>query len=422
MSNPEENKKLFDERLKRLQDAATLKEPDRVPILEPGTNTFPYIDAGYTMAEILYDLEKTKDAIRKYLLKYEIDSGHSFAACFEGMGPMLEKSKSKVFEWAGKPGGVIDKNSIQQFQEFPTLLEDEFDELLGDYGSFLTTKFLPRNFGVFDPMEHLDLTASLGYGGFSYLDIALFFMRPEAQEMVKELAELGGMWLGYLGELGAFAAEVEEMGFPIFAGAPTLASFDIYSDIMRGTIGASMDLYDSPDQVYEFLCRLNARTIAKLKAAPPQPDRLAFIPMHKGMDGFLSDEHYKKFYWDHLYEIILTIIDLGAIPYVYTEGRYTTRMKYLKDLPKGKCVVHFEEVDMAFAKKELGDIACLSGGFPATLLYWDSKERVIEETKKLLDICAPGGGFIFDLDGGLYESKRENVEALFDTIKTYGKY
>jgi len=418
----EENKKLFDERLKRMQDAAALKEPDRVPILEPGTNTFPYHDAGYTMAEILYDTEKTKDAIRKYLLKYEIDSGHTFAACFEGMGPMLEKSKSKVFEWAGMPGSILDKNSIHQFKEFPTLLENEFHELLTDQSLFTATKYLPRTFGVFEPMANLNIANSLTFGAFNYLDIANFFARPEVRDMITDLVELSGMWSKYLGELMAFGAEVEEMGFPLVAGSPNLASFDIFSDVLRGTEGASYDLYDRPDEVYEYLCERNKRTIANLKAGPAQPGRFVFIPMHKGMDGFLSDDQYRRFYWEHLYQVILAIIDIDMIPYVYTEGKYTTRMEYLKDLPKGKTVVHFEDVDMALAKKELKDVACITGKYPAYLLYSGTKEEVVDEAKKLLDVCAPGGGFIFDFDGGMYESKRENVEALFDTIKTYGKY
>ena len=418
-----ENKKLFDERLKRMQDAAALKEPDRVPILEPGTNTFPYMDAGYTMAEILYDLEKTKDAIRKYLLKYEVDCGHTFASCLEGQGPMLEKSKSKVFEWAGMQGGIPDKNSIHQFKEFPTLLEDEFGELTTDLSSFIATKYLPRVYGIFEPMKSLKFTNSLAWsGGFAYLEVASFFAQAEVQGMIKTLVELHGMWMNYLDNMKTFAVEVEAMGFPLITGAPTLATFDIYSDLLRGTMGASTDLYDSPDEVYEFLCEFNKKTIEKIKAGPAQPGRFAFIPMHKGMDGFLSDEHYRKFYWEHLYQVILAFIETGMIPYVYTEGKYTTRMKYLKELPKGKTVVHFEDVDMAYAKKELKDIACIAGNFPAHLLFSGTKQQVVDETKRLLDICAPGGGYIFDFDGGMYQSKSENVEALFDTIKTYGKY
>ena len=56
------------------------------------------------------------------------------------------------------------------------------------------------------------------------------------------------------------------------------------------------------------------------------------------------------------------------------------------------------------------------------LLSYASKERVADEVKRLLDICAPGGGFIFETTSALSHVKRENVEAMFETVKLYGKY
>ena len=80
------------------------------------------------------------------------------------------------------------------------------------------------------------------------------------------------------------------------------------------------------------------------------------------------------------------------------------------------------EVDMARAKKELGNIACIAGNFPYQKLARGTKDQVIDEAKRLLDIMAPGGGYIFDLDGGMYGMPEENLEALYQTIKEYGKY
>jgi len=146
-----------------------------------------------------------------------------------------------------------------------------------------------------------------------------------------------------------------------------------------------------------------------------------FMALHKGMDGFLSDEHYRKYYWSHLQQIILAIIDSGKTPYIYTEGKYNTRLDCLTEVPPGKVHYHFEDVDMAVAKKKLGGIACISGGFPSALLDWGSVDAVKDETKRILDTCAPGGGFIFETSCGLGNCKRENVEAMFETVKTYGK-
>ncbi|MDR2296157.1 MAG: hypothetical protein LBD95_05100 [Clostridiales Family XIII bacterium] len=422
MGETKNTQQLYDERLKRIHDAVALKEPDRTPIIIPGTNVFANIDAGYTMADVLYDNKKALDAIRKYLIRYEPDSGYVSGTGFEGTGPMLEKSKLKSVRWAGMPGDVINKNSVHQFIEYETFYDDEFKEVTRNLGEFSATKYLPRIFGLLEPMRHFDLTGTLQPFATGYLPLGAAFARDDVQDMIRELVELNGMWNDYFAELGAFAEEVEKMGFPIMAGAPTFCAFDFYSDYLRGTLLASMDIYEHPDDIEAFMRDYCDRTVEKIKKNPPPAGRLAFMPMHKGMDTFLSDAHYAKFYWSYLRRFVDAWIEVGAIPYIYTEAKYSSRLKYLKELPKGKTVVHFEDVDPVTAKKELGDIACISGFYPARLLTCGTKQQVVDEAKRLLDICAPGGGFIFDFDGGIYDSKRENMEALYDTLKTHGKY
>jgi uroporphyrinogen-III decarboxylase len=118
----------------------------------------------------------------------------------------------------------------------------------------------------------------------------------------------------------------------------------------------------------------------------------------------------------------MAIIESGKVPYIYTEGKYNTRIDCLTEVPPGKVVYHFEDEDMAVAKKKLGGIACISGGFPAALLDWAKPEQVRDEVKRLLDACAPGGGFIFETTCGMGNCKRENVEAMFETVLQYGSY
>lgn len=412
------------QRLQRFHDAVALKEPDRVPIITPGTNTFDSLDAGYTMAETIYDYGKAKDAIRQFLTRYEPDSGYVLGTGLEGLGPMLEKSRCKTVTWAGMPGNMINDNSVHQFLEFELLQDDEIVELSRDLGNFIATKFLPRVFGIMEPMRNFDFKASLRHtlttGPLEPISAA--FANPDVQAMAKELTELNDMFSAYYTQVGAFAGEVEGMGFPIMAGPPTFGAFDFYSDYLRGTILASMDLYDNEDDLEAFLRDFSEMQVADIKKNPPQPGRIKFMPMHKAMDGFMSDEHFARFYWPYQMKLVNAWIDAGAIPYVYTEAKYNSRLKYLKELPKGKTIIHFEQIDMVAAKRELGDVACVSGVFPAHLLTVGTKQQVIDEAKRIMDIFAPGGGYIFDFDGGLYDHKRENMEALFDTIKTYGKY
>ena len=75
---------------------------------------------------------------------------------------------------------------------------------------------------------------------------------------------------------------------------------------------------------------------------------------------------------------------------------------------------------MARAKKILGDTACISGNLPIYLLEHGTPEQVSDYCKYLIDTCAPDGGYIFDTDACVENSKPENMDAMFDTMFTYG--
>ncbi|MCL2136910.1 MAG: hypothetical protein FWH40_07940 [Coriobacteriia bacterium] len=410
----------YNQREKRFLDAVALHEPDRVPIIEPSTNSFAYYRCGYTMAEVVYDLEKTKDAIRRYLRDLDIDSGHTFGGIMEGQGKINEKAQTNVYYWPGMPGNAFDDNLVRQFIEFPLLQDEDVELLASDITGALLTKALPSMSTLLAPLAQLAIE-SLVYPSPNLDALAIAASQPPVKEMFKNLGELGEMKAEYSRQQSQFAAEVEELGYPVMSAFKTIVAFDSYSEYLRGTMGAGADLYDHPDIVQSYLDR-HVRLATAAIRANAQPDRLVTIPMHKGMDGLMSDEHYALYYWPYLMQLVNAIIDVGMVPYVYTEGPYYTRLKYLEQLPPGKCIVHIDEVDMATAKSALSHIACLSGNFPAYSLNHSTKQQVIDQVKALLDVCASGGGYIFDLDSGLHDYPPENVEAMFETVKEYGVY
>lgn len=90
--------------------------------------------------------------------------------------------------------------------------------------------------------------------------------------------------------------------------------------------------------------------------------------LHKGMDEFMSMEQYERFYWRPLLKIVEALADGGYTPILQCQGNYYTRLPFLKELPKGKCICFFENMDMALAKKELKDVACIGGNLSVTTL------------------------------------------------------
>ena len=414
-------KQTYESRAKRMRDAIALQEPDCIPVM-PNVQCFPYFHAGYTMADILYDTDmvKAKDALFRYLDEFQPDAvfGHSYVNI--GQGPIMELAAPKTMRWAGMPGQLVEDDSIHQFIEFPILEDDEFDEFCKDPSRWALCKGMPRSAGVLEPLASFD---PHGIGVFNnYGPAAAVFSSPEFKKMIETLWKINALSEELSAKSRKLDQEIEEHGYPIPATGMAMVPFDNYSDFYRGTLNASYDLYEHPDVIKAFCEEQLESTLQSVRfQAQLMPGKMVFMPLHKGMEGFMSDEHYREFYWCHLQTIINTIIDAGMVPFIYTEGKYDSRLECLKEVPKGKVFYSFEEINFAEAKRVLGDTAAIMCGVSSFLLTYGTKEQIIDETKRIIDICAPGGGFVLSSNMGLDYAKPENLAAMIETARTYGK-
>jgi uroporphyrinogen-III decarboxylase len=110
------------------------------------------------------------------------------------------------------------------------------------------------------------------------------------------------------------------------------------------------------------------------------------------------------------------------VPVVYCEGAYNTRFEYLKDVPKGKVIYDFEDIDMIRAKKELKDTACIAGNMPNYLLSYGTPGEIDEYIKKLFGECMDGGGFMFDTGALIDDADFGNFAAMYEAADKYGRY
>ena len=409
---------LLEERQKRIDDAVALREPDRVPITATG-QCYPVYNAGYTVADVVYDFDKYADAVIKNTIRYEPDAAGG-GITIPGHGPVMELLRPKNLVWPGAPGGRISKDSTQQFIEYVVLREEDMDFFTQDYTGWLITKGFPAISGLFEPLADWEFARHKVDA--HTVSLVNMLSTPASREMMQTIWKASDM----LAELGRKSAELNEkfkdLGFPVTGGGMAMVPFDTYSDFYRGTLDTMMDLYEHPDVISSFIDRNIEHVLADITMqAELSPGKWIFMPLHKGMDSFLTEQQYKDYYWKHLQRMINHIIDVGMVPFVYTEGPYNSRVKHLTEVPEGKVVYSFEEVDPVYAKQQLGDTACIQGVFPVYLLHYGTKQQVIDEAKRLIDILAPGGGYIFSTGAGYDRAKPENVEAMFDTVKTYGK-
>ena len=409
--------KTYKERINRIKDVIQMKKlPDRVPVFVLAS-FFPVYHAGMTPRDVMYDYDKLCAAFKKFVVEFEPE-GH-LGAAVPGPGKFYDILDYKLYSWPGH--GVAPEQSYQ-CNEGEYMKANEYDALIQDPSNFFSNIYLPRVFGALAPFQMLPaLTGILEMYGVAFNFIP--FGLPPVQAAYKALMEAGGEVLKYVGALGAWNNEITGLGFPNIVGGFTKAPFDVIGDTLRGTRGIMLDMYRQPEKLLEAMDRLTPIMIKMgVGTAQMNGHPLIFIPLHKGADGFLSDEQFKKFYWPTLKKVMMGLIAEGVVPFPAAEGHWTTRMDVLKDIPKGKTLWMIDQSDMPKTKKTLGTVACLAGNVPSDLLTLGTAQQVKDYVKNLIDTAAKGGGYIVSNGAFFDQAKPENVHAMVDFAKEYGVY
>jgi uroporphyrinogen-III decarboxylase len=223
--------------------------------------------------------------------------------------------------------------------------------------------------------------------------------------------------------MGGSNGELTALGFPNILGGFTKAPFDVLGDTLRGTKGIMLDIYRQPAKLLAAMEALTPIMIGMgVGAAQQTGNPLIFIPLHKGADGFLSDEQFKKFYWPTLRQVIVGLIENGCIPFPAIEGHWGSRLEVIQDIPKGKTAWMVDQSDMVKVKATLGQNACLIGNVSSSMLSLGTPEDVRNYAKKLIDTVGKGGGFIMGNGAFFDQAKPENIKAMVDVAREYGVY
>jgi uroporphyrinogen-III decarboxylase len=82
----------------------------------------------------------------------------------------------------------------------------------------------------------------------------------------------------------------------------------------------------------------------------------------------------------------------------------------------------FDRTDMSRAKRILGDRNCISGNVPTSLLCTGTPQEIKEYCRKLIEVCAPGGGYILNGGASVHNTTAENLRAMMEAAKEYGAY
>lgn len=403
----------YEERVNLIEDTIALKETPRV-VNAIRVNSYPYYEYGVTIRESITDYEKAAEAYIRFHKEFQPDVASPFAA--QVSAPVLENMDVKCLRWAGHG---LSENSTIQFIEYPTIEDDEYEEFFTDPAGFAYRKWLPRMAGVFEPFSKIDYVKLMTS---NYRGPQNTFLSPALVESYRKLIAAYEEQQKFMLQAKKCIIRLKEEGFPPFSGGTSIAAFDMLADCLRGTFGIMVDLVERPE-IVKKCCDIFVKFSIQLSldAFKASGNKFQWIVLHKGFDNFISDEMYGEFYWPYLQQWILSLVENGLVPVVFCEGPYTTRLKYLREVPKGKVIYYFENVDMKLAKKALEGTACIMGGFPLNLVSQGTPDAIRDKVKEYMDIMAPGGGYMFGLSASLESAPRANVEALFEAVELYGK-
>jgi len=412
---PEE---LYQEREKRFNDAIQLKVPDRVPIALFCT-FFGARYGGLTCQEAMYDYDKLAEASRKAIVDFDPDV-YMTPFPIVSMGPLLEMLGDRRFKW---PGHGVSVNSTYQYVEAEYMTADEYDAFIADPTDYILRTHIPRVLGTLEPLKTLPYIPGLFY---LTMDVALpmAFANPQVTQALETLARAGQESFKMISRGAAFDKEMAGLGFPPMFSSFGWAPFDYIGDLFRGTRGVMLDMYQRPDKILEAMDKITPAIInTAIGTAQMLGIPRCFIPLHKGIDGFMSPKQFDTFYWPTLKKLILALIDQNIVPIVLWEGDCTSRLETIADIPKGKAIYWFERTDMHRAKEVLDGKVCIMGLMPSAVMCIGSPQDVRDYCKRLIDVVGKGGGYILNGDIGIPdEAKPENVRAMVDFTREYGVY
>jgi uroporphyrinogen-III decarboxylase len=412
--NPEA-KEAYNVRLKRMADTYRMKIPDRVPVQLP-VGLIPLRMAGISLKDAMSDYEKIHQAWSKFLNELEMDVYSGAAILPDKVYDLLDYH---LYLYPGH--GLPDDAKGFQCVEDEYMKADEYDALILNPSDFWLRTYLPRVFGILEPFSKIQPITSIVEVPTNYLRL---LAAPDMLVTLQKLLDVGKQLPKWMDVAMECAREAQEAGIPAPRGVVMAkAPFDTIGDTLRGTRGIFSDIYRQPDKLLEAIDLITSLTIdSTISSVNTSEGIMAMFPLHKGADGFMSDKQFETFYWPSLKKVILALLDEGIMPMLFAEGSYLTRLETVNEFPKGTVVWRFDQTDMATAKKVLGDKCCISGNVPTSLLSAGTPQQVKEYCRKLIEVCAPGGGYILASGAQPDNAPPDNLRAMMEAAKEYGVY
>lgn len=365
----------------RIEAAIALKKPDRVPTA-PLILQFAGRYGGITGEEYLFDAAKGQAAVDKTFYGMGGWDAWPLFVPIQGMALTMRPIKYRF------PGRGLALNASYQVVEEPYMTIEDYDVIANDgYGTFFK-RLHGKVYPEYTPEQLGPLRGKL---------------KSEQLENIKRWAD---------------------RGIPTISGAMTQLPID---DLIqyRSMNELAKDLFRRADKVAKAIEVMTPIVAdAGKKGATGSGALGVWLGGLRSNSSFLSLKQFERFVLPSLVTIVNVLVEAGLVVYLHFDQDWTPNLPYLKELPKGRCILATDgTTDLVKAKEILGDRMCLMGDVPATLLTLGTPREVEDYCRKRIEIVGEGGGYILSSGCELpIDSKPENVKAMLESVEKYGRY
>ena len=378
----------MDEQIKKLQDERTQNYldfyqniiPKRIPVEMSVSHSVLATQGGLDFTNVQFDFSRMHDIAedvcrRVYSDRCPIPSGNGTVR----IASYFSILNSEAFKMVGT--GFI------QHPEVSSMSADEYDEFIADPYKFIVDKAIPRVYPALDREKNPNVNEVL-----TIADKAREEDRAAIAAITREMTEKFGYTTG---------------GGPRGAMGSTETPFDMLADLLRSFTGISTDIRRNRQKILDA-CEAFYPLCFKLGLAPVSHfTTVVNAPIH--MPPFMRPKDMEELYMPTALRMARDYAACGQRFGMFWEANCMQHIDLMQDFP-ANLQYRFEAGDPKLVKEKLGDKFIVGGFFPIQMLDTASKEEIITELQKLLDIMMPGGGYLFSFDKGLNGNRNINIE------------
>jgi hypothetical protein len=194
----------------------------------------------------------------------------------------------------------------------------------------------------------------------------------------------------------------------------------------RGLTQISFDLYDRPAWVHRLMRLIADRQVRLMHRLAESG--IETINYNETWVGFgLSPQTYREFILPYDTEVVQAIHDAGMLVSYHNCGKASKLLELHADTgadaletltPRSRA----GDVDLADAKRRVGQRITLFGGFNEDVLSQGQPKDVEAEVRRCLAAAGQGGRYIMRTAGQIMATRPGNIEAMTAAVRRYGVY